>query len=80
MCSMSTGHCSTHAPQVVHDHSTSGSITPPCSAVPTSGRAACSGPEPPMRSKPFSGTWWPASGLASVRSMSMAGASLLPSR
>src|SRR5487761_708245 len=23
-CSMSTGHCSTHEPQVVHDHSTSG--------------------------------------------------------
>ena len=46
MCSMSTGHCSTHAPQVVHDHSTSGSMTPPCSAVPTSGRVACSGPEP----------------------------------
>ena len=32
MCSMSTGHCSTHAPQVVHDHSTSGSMTPPCSS------------------------------------------------
>ena len=28
MCSMSTGHSSTHAPQFVHDHSTSGSITP----------------------------------------------------
>ena len=39
-CSMSTGHCSTQAPQVVHDQSTSGSITPPSSSVPTSGRAA----------------------------------------
>ena len=29
---MSTGHCSTHAPQVVQDHSTSGSMTPPCSS------------------------------------------------
>ena len=28
-CSMSTGHCSTQAPQDVHDHSTSGSMTPP---------------------------------------------------
>ena len=28
MCSMSTGHSSTHAPQFVQDHSTSGSITP----------------------------------------------------
>ena len=37
---MSTGHCSTQAPQVVHDHSTSGSITPCSCAVPTSGRAA----------------------------------------
>ena len=27
MCSMSTGHCSTQAPQVVQDHSTSGSMT-----------------------------------------------------
>ena len=58
-CSMSTGHCSTHAPHVVHDHSTSGSITPPCSAVPTSGRAACSGPDPGTRPKPDSGTWCP---------------------
>ena len=38
-CSMSTGHCSTQAPHVVHDHSTSGSITPPS---PTSG---CAGDE-----------------------------------
>ncbi len=31
---MSTGHCSTHAPQVVHDHNTSGSMTPtPASAT-----------------------------------------------
>ena len=57
MCSMSTGHCSTQAPQVVQDHSTSGSMTPPCSRVPTSGRVAWSGPEPRMRSKPDSGTW-----------------------
>ena len=28
MCSISTGHCSTQAPQLVQDHSTSGSITP----------------------------------------------------
>jgi hypothetical protein len=28
MCSMSTGHSSTHAPQLVQDHSTSGSMTP----------------------------------------------------
>ena len=28
-CSMSTGHCSTHAPQVVHDHSTSSSMIAP---------------------------------------------------
>jgi len=28
MCSMSTGHSSTHAPQLVHDQITSGSITP----------------------------------------------------
>ncbi len=56
MCSMSTGHCSTHAPHVVHDHNTSGSMTPPSSSVPTSGRSAWSGPEPRMRSKPDSGT------------------------
>ncbi len=37
---MSTGHCSTHAPQVVQDHSTSGSMTPFSSAVPISGRSA----------------------------------------
>ena len=36
-CSMSTGHCSTQAPQVVHDQSTSGSMTPPSSSSPTSG-------------------------------------------
>src|SRR4028118_1287011 len=36
-CSMSTGHCSTQAPQVVQLHSTSGSTTPPASAVPTRG-------------------------------------------
>ena len=40
MCSMSTGHSSTHAPQFVQDHSTSGSITPLTSAPPTSGRSA----------------------------------------
>ena len=40
MCSISTGHSSTHAPQFVHDHSTSGSITPFTSLPPTSGRAA----------------------------------------
>jgi hypothetical protein len=57
-CSMSTGHCSTQAPQVVQDHSTSGSMTPPCSRVPTSGRAACSGPEPGTRPNPDSGTEW----------------------
>ena len=28
-CSMSTGHSSTQAPQVVHDHSTSASMTAP---------------------------------------------------
>ena len=51
-CSMSTGHCSTHAPQVVHDHSMSNGTTPapltPCSSTaavssplgPTSGRCA----------------------------------------
>src|ERR1700735_1123349 len=40
MCSMSTGHSSTQAPQLVHDHSTSGSITPPAAESPTSGRSA----------------------------------------
>ena len=40
MCSMSTGHSSTQAPQFVHAHSASGSITPPTSAPPTSGRPA----------------------------------------
>ena len=39
---MSTGHCCTHAPQVVQDHSTSGSITPGTPSAtwigPTSGR------------------------------------------
>ena len=39
MCSMSTGHSSTHAPQLVQDQITSGSMTPP-SALPTSGRSA----------------------------------------
>ena len=38
MCSMSTGHSSTHAPQFVHDQSTSGSMTPP--SLPTRGRSA----------------------------------------
>ena len=44
---MSTGHCSTHAPQDVHDHSTSGSMTAPPdgidgspSVAPTSSRSA----------------------------------------
>ncbi len=37
---MSTGHCSTQAPQVVQDHRTSGSMTPFSSAVPISGRSA----------------------------------------
>src|SRR6185295_8704262 len=55
-CSMSTGHCSTQAPQVVHDHSTSGSITPPSSAVPTSGRPAWAAPGCGTRQKPDSGT------------------------
>ena len=40
MCSMSTGHSCTHAPQLVHDQSTSGSITPFASAVPTRGLSA----------------------------------------
>ena len=39
-CSMSTGHSSTQAPQLVHDHSTSGSMTPLTSLPPTSGRSA----------------------------------------
>ena len=54
MCSMSTGHCSTQAPQVVHDHSTSGSITPSDSASPTSGRVACSGEPAGTRPAPDS--------------------------
>ena len=72
MCSMSTGHCSTQAPQVVHDHSTSGSITPSSSAVPTSGRVAWSGPEPMTRSNPDSGTcsWECSSDFFSPRSSS----------
>ncbi len=37
---MSTGHCSTQAPQVVQDHRTSGSMTPFSSTVPISGRSA----------------------------------------
>ncbi len=40
MCSMSTGHSFTHAPQFVHAQMTSGSITPCSAAVPTSGRCA----------------------------------------
>src|SRR6516225_9978844 len=40
MCSMSTGHSFTHAPQFVQDQITSGSITPPASTVPTRGRSA----------------------------------------
>ena len=36
-CSMSTGHCSTHAPHVVHDHRTSGSMTPSSPAPRPSG-------------------------------------------
>ena len=40
MCSISTGHCSTHAPHVVHDHSTSGSMTPNDAASPTSAHFA----------------------------------------
>ena len=55
-CSMSTGHCSTQAPQVVQDHSTSGSMTPPSSAIPTSGRAcvglAAARPSGPTRPRP----------------------------
>ena len=40
MCSMSTGHSSTQAPQFVQDQSTSGSITPFTDALPTMGRSA----------------------------------------
>ena len=40
MCSMSTGHSFTQAPQLVHDQITSGSITPFASALPTRGRSA----------------------------------------
>src|SRR5678816_2292041 len=40
-CSMSTGHWFTQAPQVVHDHSTSGSITPYIDSSPISGRSSC---------------------------------------
>ena len=36
---MSTGHCSTQAPQVVQAHNASGSMTPPASAEPISGRS-----------------------------------------
>ena len=38
-CSMSTGHCCTQAPQFVHDHRTSGSMTPYISSSPMSGRS-----------------------------------------
>ncbi len=40
MCSISTGHSFTQAPQLVHAHSASGSITPLTSAPPTSGLPA----------------------------------------
>ncbi len=40
MCSMSTGHSSTQAPQFVHDHSSSGWMTPWASSSPMIGRAA----------------------------------------
>ena len=40
MCSMSTGHSFTHAPQLVHAQITSGSITPFSDMGPTSGRVA----------------------------------------
>ena len=40
MCSMSTGHSSTHAPQLVQAQMTSGSITPCSASAPTSGRPA----------------------------------------
>ncbi len=58
---MSTGHCCTQAPHVTHDHSTSGSMTPPPvgahgspSVSPTSGRsssatAAAGPPDPSAR-------------------------------
>src|ERR1700738_2490793 len=39
-CSMSTGHCSTHAPQGVHDHSASAAMTALSSGLPTRGRSA----------------------------------------
>ena len=42
MCSMSTGHSFTQAPQLVQDQITSGSITPWSASVPTSGRSASS--------------------------------------
>ena len=52
-CSMSTGHCSTHAPQLVQLHSTSGSMTAPPdgmvgspSVAPTSWRMSKSSGEP----------------------------------
>ena len=46
-CSMSTGHCSTHAPQVVQDHSTSGSMTPPSfDRADQRARRPARGPEP----------------------------------
>src|SRR5919112_1163739 len=51
-CSMSTGHCSTQAPQLVQLHSTSGSMTPPSSRVPTSGRCAWASLVPGIRAKP----------------------------
>src|SRR6266702_1475960 len=35
MCSMSTGHSCTQAPQLVHDQITSGSITPLAAVAPT---------------------------------------------
>ena len=51
-CSMSTGHCSTQAPQVVHDHSTSGSMTPLAVGVADQRPLA---PRPgPARSRPAS--------------------------
>ncbi len=40
MCSMSTGHSFTQAPQLVQDQITSGSMTPFASALPTRGRSA----------------------------------------
>ena len=64
---MSTGHCSTQAPQVTHDHSTSVSMTAPPvgsqagpSVSPTSGRSASArtglgqvGPRRPRRSRRY---------------------------